>query len=771
MADVLMPPSTPTSPSMSSVASPPLVEPALDEPAPTVRTPREVGRWRGAMVAVAMAGSAATLSGWWTPRGPVSSAQALSAMALGLAVGLVAGTAWHSRWAIVLPPAVFALVFELVRIDAVGPTVDAPRVDLAGLLTLAAGRLVHGVLVLVPMMLGATYALAWWRRRYALPEPATTRRAAASRRFRRAATGVLTVSMVLLAMVLVRPATTDPILGADGDPLPGSIAELTRLRIGGHDQAVLIRGNDARNPILLFLAGGPGGFEMGVMSRYGHLLEQDFVVVTWDQRGTGRSYGSFEPVETLTFDQAVADTIELTEYLLDRFGDEQLYVVGESYGTLLGAHAVQQRPDLYAAFIGSGQMVSTVATDRMFHQDAIAYAERVGDEALLATMESLGEPPYADPLDYLSLVSSEQLWNDYSDVEGHESKREPTGSLGVPEYTLMDQIRALTGLADTYAVLYPQLDDVDLRSDVPALEVPVYIAMGRYEARGRVEPAREWFDLLAAPEKEMVTFEVSGHRAFVEEPEAFHSLMTNVVLAETWDGPLPGAGTVATPRPADDELIELFQRYNPAVWPGHLVAYALALIALWRVIRRPGPTTDRIVTGLLATMWLWLGVVFFGRYAAQFDPLLSAAYGTLFVVQAGLFVRAGLVGDRLRFVTANGAAGRLGWLALGYAVLIYPLLGMVLGHGYPEAPLLGMAPCPSTIATLGLLLLVRPPLPRHLLAIPFIWAILAPLAAVARGVPEDLGLLVVGVATVLVVVIRDRPTERLAHHDRSRIDA
>jgi hypothetical protein len=93
------------------------------------------------------------------------------------------------------------------------------------------------------------------------------------------------------------------------------------------------------------------------------------------------------------------------------------------------------------------------------------------------------------------------------------------------------------------------------------------------------------------------------------------------------------------------------------------------------------------------------------------------------------------------------------------------VIGVALGHGYPEAPLFGMAPCPTTIATFGLLLLVRSPLPRHLLTIPLVWAVVAPLAAVGHGYPEDLGLFVVGVAALVIIVARDRRTPR-ARSDR-----
>ena len=149
----------------------------------------------------------------------------------------------------------------------------------------------------------------------------------------------------------------------------------------------------------------------------------------------------------------------------------------------------------------------------------------------------------------------------------------------------------------------------------------------------------------------------------------------------------------------------------------------------------------------------------------------SAAYRALFVVQAFLFVRAGWFRDQLTFIARNGLAGRAGWAALGYALIINAAIGVALGHGYPEAPLFGMAPCPTAIATFGLLLLVRPPLPLHVLLIPLVWAVLAPLAAVGHGYPEDLGLFVAGIATLVIIVARDRRARHARGDHRPVIDA
>jgi proline iminopeptidase len=234
----------------------------------------------------------------------------------------------------------------------------------------------HGLFAVVPMVLGGLLGLAVAPRlgvQVAPPLGAGGWIAAAA----------LAVVVATVGVVIARPATTAPILGADGTPLPGSVAELTTVVIGGQPQAIMIRGRSTSLPVLLHLAGGPGGTDIGAM-RLDTGLEQHFVVATWDQRGTGKSYPAFDPAATLTLEQVVADTIEVTEYLAARFGRERIYIAGQSWGTIPAVLAVQRRPELYHAFIGTGQMVDIRETDQRFYEDTLSWARSRGDSALVS---------------------------------------------------------------------------------------------------------------------------------------------------------------------------------------------------------------------------------------------------------------------------------------------------------------------------------------------------------------------------------------------------
>ncbi|MEO6086344.1 MAG: alpha/beta hydrolase, partial [Umezawaea sp.] len=329
-------------------------------------------------------------------------------------------------------------------------------------------------------------------------------------------------------------AATDAVPGADGAPLAGSVAELTRVRVDGQDLSMMIRGRSVDNPVLLFLAGGPGGSELGAMRRHGQALEQDFTVVTFDQRGAGKSYDTLDPTSTLTLDRAVADAVEVTEYLRARFHQDKIYLLGNSWGTILGVLAVRQHPELYRAYIGSGQMVDPRETDQAFYDDTLAWAKRTGNFGVVDTLTSSGPPPYPNVLDYEPVLTThaDEVYP-YDHTVNAEGAGGFSENLLVGEYGLLEQLHTLAGFLDVFTVLYPQLQHIDFRVDATRLRVPLYLIQGEYEVRGRAEPVDDWFRMLDAPRKELVVLDSAGHRALFEQPEQFARIMTDTVLADT----------------------------------------------------------------------------------------------------------------------------------------------------------------------------------------------------------------------------------------------
>jgi pimeloyl-ACP methyl ester carboxylesterase len=469
------------------------------------------------------------LIGLTMPRGPITSMQALIVMAACLVAGLVAGWAMRSRWAKLLALVAYFATFELARLDAAGPTVDAIQLDSAsGILAFVLGRGFFALVSLLPMFLGVGLGVGLG-----------TGSTGHGSTVRRVLMGLSVALVVGLAVLVAWPAGTPPILGEDGRALPGSVAELVTAPVGGHDQALLIRGYDVNKPVLLYLSGGPGQSNLPYTRVLFDDLSRDFVIVTWDQRGTGKSYTAIGPISTLTLERAIADTIELTEYLRDRFGEERIYLLGESWGSTLAVLAAQQRPDLYHAVIGSGQMVSQRETDRRLYYDVLDYAARTGDEALARQMRAYGEPPYADMSAYMVVMGYyERLYKPYTPPAdyiqvGSAARLGPWGVLA-GEYNMVEKVNSLRGFLDMGSVMYTQLQDIDFRADVPRLDVPLYVLDGEAELAARRDLALEWFGMVDAPIKRIYTFENSAHAPAFEYFRAFGEIMTGTVLAETY---------------------------------------------------------------------------------------------------------------------------------------------------------------------------------------------------------------------------------------------
>ena len=490
--------------------------------------------WRiGLLAAVGLAAAAGLATSWLIPRGPSTALQGLVVMATGLLIGATAGLLVGRRAAIVPVGLVHLASIELGRLDAVGPSLDTVNLgNTFGILGFVVGRGLHGFLLLVPMVFGAALAVHLGRR--------TAERTANARHHRPFGTAVLGLAATGLLVLVAWPASTPPVLGPDGRPVPGSIAEMATVHLGGVDQTVLIRAADQDKPVLLYLSGGPGQTDFAYSRPVTSGWVQDFVFVDWDQRGNGTSYRGFEPAETLTLDQAVADTIALTDYLRERFDESKIYVMGESWGTILGALAVEQRPDLYHAFIGSGQMVNIRETDTRIYEDLVAYAAGSGNAELATTLEGFGPPPYRD-----FPWTNGAIWGYYDYIFEPYTPSQPyidridaagVGPYGVlaSEYSFIDKFNVLRGLLDTFAVLYPQVYDVDLRRDAARLEVPVWMLDGTAELDGRRDLALDWFDRLEAPTKELVAYDGAAHSVAFEQIDVVHRLLVETIVPATY---------------------------------------------------------------------------------------------------------------------------------------------------------------------------------------------------------------------------------------------
>jgi hypothetical protein len=203
-----------------------------------------------------------------------------------------------------------------------------------------------------------------------------------------------------------------------------------------------------------------------------------------------------------------------------------------------------------------------------------------------------------------------------------------------------------------------------------------------------------------------------------------------------------------------DQFLSVFSAYNAAIWPAQIAAYALGAVAV-AALFRPGRTADRIISAILALMWLWTGAMYHGLFFAGIN---KAAFGfaALFIVQGVAFLYLGVIRDGLSFGIRPGLPAIVGWVFIAYAAILYPLIGVLTGHGWPAMPMFGVTPCPVTIFTFGLLLLSIRRFSYWLLAIPFVWSLIGGSAAILLDVPQDWLLLASGIITVGLILLRDR---------------
>ncbi len=291
------------------------------------------------------------------------------------------------------------------------------------------------------------------------------------------------------------------------------IVEAGYVRIGGIEQWIQIRGEDRRNPVILYLHGGPGTSMIPFTYHSERAWERDFTMVHWDQRGAGRTLLRSPAAEDAGIDRFVTDGIEVAEYVRRRLDKKKIIVLGLSWGSVVGTQMAYRRPDLLYAYVGSGQVVDMQANEGAGYRVLMARSRAAGDANAVAELERIGPPPYKDKSD---LKAERRV----------AARRPPALERGMarsmmlnfafaPGYSIMNI--AAIGVGKQSDQLVGDL--LKYRAPNGAFAVPMFFFQGAEDITTPTELLESYVQSIAAPQKQLMLVPDAGHAAAIVASE------------------------------------------------------------------------------------------------------------------------------------------------------------------------------------------------------------------------------------------------------------
>lgn len=307
---------------------------------------------------------------------------------------------------------------------------------------------------------------------------------------------------------------------------PNGVERLEKVRIGGIDQWVSVRGRDRRNPVLLLIHGGPGYVSIPISWWFSRAWEEYFTVVQWDQRAAGKTFLLTDPAKvapTLTPERMIADAEEMAAWARKEFGKDKIFVLGHSFGSYLGLQLVERRPEWVYAYIGVCQLIDGPESERRGWSFAIEAAKRAGNAEAARQLEAIA--PYGEPGKTIPIadIYVERKWvGYYGGLMAYRRDNEDDSALTLlsPDYSDQEIAHIWDGNKFATPYLLPGVVALDL-TKINRVPVPLILFEGRHDRTVNSEVAAEWLATVKAPAKELVWFEDSGHMPMSEEPGKF----------------------------------------------------------------------------------------------------------------------------------------------------------------------------------------------------------------------------------------------------------
>jgi pimeloyl-ACP methyl ester carboxylesterase len=304
------------------------------------------------------------------------------------------------------------------------------------------------------------------------------------------------------------------------------INEAMYVPIGGTEQWVQIRGRNRKNPVVLWLNGGPG-FSTIPQTYLALPLEEEFTVVMWDQRGEGRSYARTGPSigPTMSVDRMVNDGIELAEFLRKHLGVPKIAILGHSWGSILGVHMAQRRPDLFSAYIGAGQVVNLREAMTRSYPVLVQKAREAGVDAALKELEASGPPPYEDIQTYLVAIK----WaNEFDASTGADNQSWDPGRFGAMFKMALSAKTLFEGANFSQGLMLRSMLDENIPAVGTSFAIPVVLIQGSEDLVCPTALVQNYFGQIVAPEKKLIMLQGAGHLAILSDRTLFHNALREV---------------------------------------------------------------------------------------------------------------------------------------------------------------------------------------------------------------------------------------------------
>ncbi|NKC01272.1 MAG: alpha/beta fold hydrolase [Pseudomonadales bacterium] len=336
------------------------------------------------------------------------------------------------------------------------------------------------------------------------------------------------VVLVIVGLLAYREYQQQSIARTTAITTPAGIESLEHVDVNGSQQWIYIRGHDTSNPVLLHVHGGPGSPVMGAARRFGLEAEKHFTIVHWDQRASGKSRREGFLETDLEIQVFVDDGVAVIDLLRQRFSKDKVYLVGHSWGSMLGTLIARDYPELLHAYVGMGQLVDVTDNEKISFAWVREQAVAEGNQEAISALEPLVPPYDQDPEQMLI----QRNWLYYYGGGFHGNTMQEFGQtiLTSPEYTLLDILAMVEGMLSVAVQMWPEMVAIDFRKDAINLKVPVYFFTGRHDYNTPFELTEEYYEVLSAPHKEIIWFENSSHMMNISDPEFYQQMLIEKVL-------------------------------------------------------------------------------------------------------------------------------------------------------------------------------------------------------------------------------------------------